>query len=105
MRIVVLGDTAASYAALIGGDASVDVAVIADPSNDWAKALALVAESDRAILTELPGTMSSEWSDLIAAAGDRLVLSRPLRFDRLFATARQALRAGDAGTLRSARPT
>jgi predicted dehydrogenase len=105
MRIVVLGESAVAFAALVGARSGVSVTVVADPARGWANARALTAASDRVILADLVGAESVDWANLIADVGDRLVLSRRLRFDRTIATARQAIRAGNIGELRSAHLT
>jgi predicted dehydrogenase len=105
MRIVVLGESAVAYAALVGARSGVSVTVVTDPAKGWANARALAAVSDRVVLADLAGAESVDWANLIANAGDRLVLSRRLRFDRTIATARPTIRAGDIGELRSAHLT
>lgn len=101
MKIVVIGDIAASYAAMVGQDGRAEVSLVADPSVEWASALAAANHGDQVVLTELPSGDDGRLDELLATAGDRLVLSRPLRFDRLFLAAKLAIRVGDVGILRT----
>jgi predicted dehydrogenase len=142
MKLVVLGELAAEYAATAAQQTGVEIAVVADQSDTRAREMAehlgvenwstdlfavattqadtvviLGSDVDRAaeiahhvvhagravILADVPASDESAWIELAGRAGDRLTLSRPLRFDPLFATTRAATQAGDVGTPRTVR--
>jgi predicted dehydrogenase len=56
-----------------------------------------------AILADVPSGEEAAWVELAGQAGSRLTLSRRLRFDRLFATTKAAIQAGDVGAPRTVR--
>src|SRR5262245_45542749 len=104
MRIVVLGESAVSYAGLIGAQSGVSVAVVADPTTAGANGRSLAEADDRDALADLVRAETGAVAAVLELGG-RVVLSGRLRFDRTIATARRAIRAGEIGEVRSAHLT
>jgi predicted dehydrogenase len=53
------------------------------------------------VLPDVPAGEEQAWTEIASRPEHHLILSRPLRFDRLFATAKAAIRAGDVGKPRT----